>query len=319
MKTIRVIPTRFAILSDSLYKQDMKDIGICIVTLKSRDRLLACLSSLFEQTQTTNVDVVVVDNNSQDGTAEQIRAQYPAVHLIANNENLGFSKAVNQGLKVLNARYLVLLNPDALVLNQALDHLVEFMDENPAVGICAPKVFNQNGTVQFQSRRGEPRPWNVFSYFLGLSKLFPKDPRFSGYLLTYIDNTKVNEVDAVSGSCMMIRREVIDEIGYLDERYFAYQEDTDYCVHARQAGWKVCYVPTAEVMHYGGKGGSNINPYFGAYHWHRSYYLYYRKNLSKNYPFWFHPLYYIAMLAKLIFSLIGLLFSRNKTAGTPKP
>jgi len=297
----------------------MKELGICILTRGSREKVLACLASLFEQTQTSDMDVVVVDNDSRDGTVEEIRAQFPTVRLIANNKNLGYAKAVNQGLKILDARYLILLNPDAIVLNQALDRLVTFMDENPKVGICAPKVLNQDGTVQYQSRRGEPRPWNVLSYFLGLSNLFPNDPRFSGYLLTHIDNDKVNEVTAVSGSCMMIRKEVIAAIGYLDERYFAYQEDTDYCVHARQSGWTVCYVPTAEVIHYGGKGGSSINPYFGVYHWHRSYYLYYQKNLAKDYPFWFHPLYYLAMLAKLVFSFIGLFFSRNKTVGTPKP
>jgi GT2 family glycosyltransferase len=316
MKAIRVIPT---ILTGLLSRQDMKEIGICIVTRGSKEKVVACLKSLFEQTQTLEIDVVVVDNDSRDGTVEEIQSQFPKIHLIGNNKNLGYSKAVNQGLKILNARYLVLLNPDAIVLNQALDRLVKFMDENSEVGICAPKVLNQDGTVQYQSRRGEPRPWNVFSYFLGLSKLFPKDPRFSGYLLTYLDDNTVNEVDAVSGSCMLIRNEVVTEIGYLDERYFAYQEDTDYCIHARQAGWKVCYVPTAEVLHYGGRGGSNINPYFGVYHWHRSYYLYYRKNLAKDYPFWFHPLYYFGMLVKFVFNVVGLFFSRDKTVGTPKP
>jgi len=298
----------------------MKELGICILTRGSKEKVIACVHSLFEQTPNLEImDVVVVDNDSQDGTVEAIRAQFPTVRLIVNDDNLGYSKAVNQGLKVLNTRYYVLLNPDTIVLNLAFKRLVEFMDENPEVGICAPKVLNQDGSIQYQSRRGEARPWDVFSYFLGLSKLFPKDPRFSGYLLTHIDNDKVNEVKAVSGSCMMIRREVITQIGYLDERYFAYQEDTDYCVHARQAGWKVFYVPMAEVMHYGGRGGSSVNPYFSAYHWHRSYYLYYRKNLAKDYPFWFHPLYYLAMLTKLLFNFAGLFFSRQKIVGTPKP
>ena len=297
----------------------MNELGICILTRGSREKVLACLASLFEQTQISNLEVVVVDNDSRDGTLEEIRSQFPTVHLIANNKNLGYAKGVNQGLKILDARYFVLLNPDVIVLNGALDRLIKFMDENPTVGICAPKVLNQDGTVQYQSRRGEPRPWNVFSYFLGLSKVFPNNSRFSGYLLTHIDNDRVNEVTAVSGSCMMIRKEVIAGIGYMDERYFAYQEDTDYCVHAWQAGWKVCYVPMAEVIHYGGKGGSDINPYFGVYHWHRSYFLYYRKNLAKDYPFWFHPFYYLAMLVKLVLNLIVLFFSKKKIVGTPKP
>jgi GT2 family glycosyltransferase len=297
----------------------MKKFGICIVTLESREQVLACLGSLFQQTSSLEMDIVVVDNNSKDGTMDAIRAQFPNIHVIINNENLGYSKAVNQGLKALDARYYVLLNPDAIVTNQALSKLASFMDENSKVGICGPKVLNRDGTVQYQSRRGEARPWEVFSYFFGLAKLFPNDSRFTGYLLTHMDNDRVNEVAAVSGSCMIIRREVIEQIGFLDERYFAYQEDTDYCVQARRAGWMVCYVPMAEVIHQGGMGGSGVSPYFSAYHWHRSYYLYYRKNLAKDYPFWFHPLYYLAMFMKFATKLLSLLFSREKIAGTRKP
>jgi GT2 family glycosyltransferase len=298
----------------------MKEIGICTVTHNSKQKVLACLSSLFKQTpDLETVDIVVVDNNSLDGTVDEIRTQFPAVRLIVNDHNCGFSKAVNQGLRVLDARYYVLLNPDTLVLDQALTRLATFMDANPKVGICSPRVLNQDGSVQYQARRGEARPWDVFSYFSGLSKLFPNNPRFSGYLLTHIDNDKVIEVQAVSGSCMMIRKEVVEQIGYLDERYFAYQEDTDYCFQARRAGWKVYYVPHAEVIHYGGQGGSNINPYFSSYHWHRSYFLYYQKNLAKDYPFWFHPIYYLAMLLKFLIALVGLIFGKEKVVGTRKP
>ena len=153
----------------------MKDLGICILTLKSKDKVLACLDSLFKSTQDLDLDVVVVDNHSQDGTVEEIRAQYPNVRLILNEDNLGYSKAVNQGLRALDARYYVLLNPDTIVLDRAFGHLVQFMDENPKAGICSPRVLNQDGTVQYQARRGEARPWDVFSYFSGLSKLFPND------------------------------------------------------------------------------------------------------------------------------------------------
>lgn len=297
----------------------MKDLGICILTLKSKERVLACLASLFENTRDLDLDVIVVDNHSQDGTVEAIRAQFPAVRVIVNDANLGYSKAVNQGLRELDARYYVLLNPDTIVLDSAFNRLIQFMDEHPKAGICSPRVLNQDGSVQYQARRGEARPWDVFSYFSGLSKLFPNDPRFSGYLLTHIDNSKVSEVKAVSGSCMMIRKAVIDQIGYLDERYFAYQEDTDYCFHARLVGWKIYYVPDAEVIHYGGQGGSNINPYFSSYHWHRSYFLYYQKYLAKDYPFWFHPIYYFAMIVKFLSALIGLLFVKEKVVGTRKP
>jgi GT2 family glycosyltransferase len=297
----------------------MNQLGICIVTRESKDEILACLASLYEKTPNLDLEIIVVDNNSQDGTVDQIRIQFPAVKLIRNNENLGFSRAVNQGLKVLNARYYLLLNPDTVILDHAMQNLVRFMDGTPQAGICIPKVLNKDGSLQYQCRRGEARPWEVFSYFFGLARLFPKDTRFTGYLLNHLDNEVVNEVKAVSGSCMLIRRAVIDQIGYLDERYFAYQEDTDYCFQARQAGWKVYYVPTAQVIHYGGRGGSGVSPYFGIYQWHRSYYLYYKKNLSRDYPFWFHPIYYIAMFMKMIINLLVVLLSREKIVGTRKP
>lgn len=297
----------------------MKELGVCIVTRRSRDELLACLTSFFEQTKEMDTQVVVVDNDSQDGTVDAIRLKFPAVKLILNNENLGFSRAVNQGLKLLDARYYLLLNPDTVILEDSMQTIIQFMDETPDAGICIPKILNRDGSLQYQCRRGEARPWEVFSYFLGLARLFPNDQRFTGYLLNHLDNDKINEVKAVSGSCMLIRRDVVDQIGYLDERYFAYQEDTDYCIQARQAGWKVFYVPTAQVVHYGGRGGSGVNPYFGVYQWHRSYYLYYRKNLAKDYPFWFHPLYYLVMLVKMMFNLMVVLLSREKIVGTRKP
>ena len=297
----------------------MNELGVCIVTRRSKEELIECLSSLFDKSKGMDIQVVVVDNDSQDGTVDAIRLRFPAVKLILNNENLGFSRAVNQGLKILDAQYYLLLNPDTVILDNSLQTSIKFMKDTPQAGISIPKVLNSDGTLQYQCRRGEARPWDVFSYFLGLARLFPNDQRFTGYLLNHLDNEKINEVKAVSGSCMFIRREVVEQIGYLDERYFAYQEDTDYCLQARKAGWKVYFVPTAQVIHHGGKGGSSVNPYFGVYQWHRSYYLYYRKNLAKDYPFWFHPFYYLAMLAKMMFNLMVVLLSREKIVGTRKP
>lgn len=297
----------------------MNELGVCIVTRRSKEEIIECLSSLFDKSEGMDVQVVVVDNDSQDGTVDAIRLRFPAVKLILNNENLGFSRAVNQGLKILDAQYYLLLNPDTVILDNSLQTSIKFMKDTPQAGISIPKVLNSDGTLQYQCRRGEARPWDVFSYFLGLARLFPNDQRFTGYLLNHLDNEKVNEVKAVSGSCMMIRREVVEQIGYLDERYFAYQEDTDYCLQARKAGWKVYFVPTAQVIHHGGKGGSSVNPYFGVYQWHRSYYLYYRKNLAKDYPFWFHPFYYFVMLVKMAFNLMVVLLSREKIVGTRKP
>lgn len=180
-------------------------------------------------------------------------------------------------------------------------------------------MLNRDGTLQKQCRRSEARPWDAFCYFSGLSRLFPHDKRFAGYLMTYLDEDLTHEAEAVSGSCMLIRREVIEQIGYQDEVFFAYQEDTDYCRRARLAGWKVYYDPSARVIHYGGEGGSRIHLFRSIVEWHRSYYLYYRKHFASDYPIILNAVYYLGMLIKLSLSLLANLFRKRKVVGTHKP
>ena len=280
------------------------DLSICIVTHNAKSLLEECLESIYANTHSIAFEIVLVDNDSRDGTSGMVSARFPHVRQIINDQNVGFIKANNQALKASNGRYVLWLNNDTVVMPGALDRLVVFMDAHPEAGICGPKVLNPDRTMQYQCRRGESRPWAVISYFLGLSKLFPKKKFFSQYLMTYKDENKSYPVAGVSGSCMLIRDEVIHQIGYLDERFFAYQEDADYCFQARQAGWLVYYVPDAEIIHYGGKGGSKIHPYRSVFEWHRSYYLYYKKNLAKDYCFLFNFLYYLGMLFKLGFAML---------------
>jgi GT2 family glycosyltransferase len=193
------------------------------------------------------------------------------------------------------------------------------MEGHPEAGICTPKVLNRDGTLQKQCRRSAGRPWDAFTYFSGLSKRFPGNPRFAGYLMTYLDENEVTEVEAVSGSCMMIRKALVEEIGYLDEKFFAYQEDADFCFRAREAGWRVFYVPQAQVFHYGGEGGSRVEVYRSIYQWHRSYYLYYRKHLAKEHFIFFNWLIYSLVGAKLAITLGLTLLRKKKYAGTKKP
>jgi GT2 family glycosyltransferase len=277
-----------------------------------------CLQSLVQNTR-LSFEVIVVDNNSQDGVAEMLRDEYPEVVLVENQENAGYTRPMNQAMRLGSGRYMLQLNPDTLVLPEAIDCLVEFMDRHPEVGICGPKVLNRDHTLQKPCRRGEPRPWAVLTYFLGLASLFPHSPLFGQYLLTYLDEDEIHEVDGVAGSCMLARRALIDQIGYLDERYFAYQEDADFCFRARHSGWKVYYMPAAQIIHYGSMGGSRVQPYRSIYEWHRSYFNYYRQHLAKDYFFLFNGFFYLAMGVKLLWSL-GINFIRvEKFAGSRKP
>ena len=294
-------------------------LSICIVSLRARDLLKDCLDSVALNPPSFPYEIIVVDNASGDGTIEMLRENYPAVRWHENPENLGYTLPMNQALKMGTGAYLMQLNPDTLIKPGAFDCLVQFMQAHPAVGIGTPKVLNRDGTLQKQCRRSAARPWDTLTYFTGLSRRFPKSRRFGGYLMTYLDENEVNEVEAVSGSCMLIRRGVIDQIGYLDELFVSYQEDSDFCFRVRAAGWKIFYVPQAEIIHYGGQGGSRVAVYNSIYQWHRSYYLYYRKHLARDYFFLVNWFFYAAMLGKLILNLVVTLVRKDKFAGTRKP
>ncbi len=293
--------------------------SFCIVNLNARDYLHGCLNQLPAAAQDLHWEVVVVDNGSSDGSLEMLDNDYPWVHQIRNNHNRGYTLPMNQALRAARGEFLVQLNPDTLPHQRAFNTLHEFMQSNPQAGICTPKVLNRDGSLQMQCRRSAARPWDVITYFSGLNRRFPHNPRFGRYLLTYLPEDETAEVEAVSGSCMVIRRAVVDQIGYLDEAFFAYQEDADFCFRARQAGWKIYYYPHSQITHFGGMGGSRNQPYRGIYEWHRSYYLYYRKHLTRDYFFLVNGLMYLAIAGKLGFSLLKAFFSREKIVGTPKP
>ena len=295
------------------------DFSICIVSLNAAGYLRGCLQSLREATHEAQYEVIVVDNGSTDGTAGLLAREFPEVQRIANAENLGYTAPMNQALRAGSGRYLVQLNADTLVQAGAFDRLLAYMDAHPQVGICTPKMLNRDGSFQRQCRRSAARPWDVITYFTGLWKLFPRSPLFGRYLLTYLPEDETCEVEAVSGSCMVIRRAVVDAIGYLDETYFAYQEDSDFCFRARQAGWKVFFLPEAQITHFGGQGGSGHQPYRGIYHWHRSYLVYYRRHLARDYFFLVNWLMYAGMALKLGLALAANLLRREKVVGTRKP
>lgn len=211
-------------------------------------------------------------------------------------------------LRQAKGNFLLLLNPDTLLTEDCFNPQLDFLKANPDVGISIPKVLNADGSFQKQSRRGEATPIEVIGYFFRLGKLFPKSKPLNGYLVSWLPEDEVAEVKAVSGSCMFIRRETWEQVGDFDERFFAYQEDSDYCRRARQKGWKIMYVPISHIIHYGGEGGSKAQPIKSIYQWHRSYFLYYRKHFAEGHFFLFNWFYYLLMAAKLALALLINLF-----------
>ena len=286
----------------------MTELSICILTLNSVEYLRKCLKSIQQFPPDGGYEILVADNGSNDGTVTMLQDEYPAVKIILNKENLGFTKPNNQMLRQAKGNFLLLLNPDTLLTEDCFNPQLDFLKANPDVGISIPKVLNADGSFQKQSRRGEATPIEVIGYFFRLGKLFPKNKPLNGYLVSWLPENEVAEVKAVSGSCMFIRRETWEQVGDFDERFFAYQEDSDYCRRARQKGWKIMYVPISHIIHYGGEGGSKAQPIKSIYQWHRSYFLYFRKHFAKGHFFLFNWFYYLLMAAKLALALLINLF-----------
>lgn len=264
-------------------------------------------------------EIIVVDNGSTDGTRQMLQESFPRLTHINNDSNPGYTTAMNQALRVGAGRYLMQLNPDTVLQKPGFFPLVAYMDTHPEAGICTPKVLNADGSLQKQCRRSAARPWDVVTYFTRLSSLFPRSRLFGRYLLTWAADDDILEVEAVSGSCMVLRRELLESVGYLDEAFFAYQEDADYCFRAREMGWKVLYLPLTSIVHYGGLGGSRHQPFRAIFEWHRSYFRYYRKHLSRDYFFLINWAMYLGMALKLFLSMLVNLFRREKIVGSPKP
>lgn len=286
----------------------MTELSICILTLNSVEYIRKCLKSIQQFPPDGGYEILVADNGSNDGTVTMLQDEYPAVKIILNKENLGFTKPNNQMLRQAKGNFLLLLNPDTLLTEDCFNPQLDFLKANPDVGISIPKVLNADGSFQKQSRRGEATPIEVIGYFFRLGKLFPKNKPLNGYLVSWLPENEVAEVKAVSGSCMFIRRETWEQVGDFDERFFAYQEDSDYCRRARQKGWKIMYVPISHIIHYGGEGGSKAQPIKSIYQWHRSYFLYYRKHFAEGHFFLFNWFYYLLMAAKLALALLINLF-----------
>lgn len=281
------------------------ELSICIITLNSGDYLRDCLESIRQYPPEGEYEILVTDNGSDDGTITMLRREFPQVKVIVNQKNLGFTKPNNRMLHQARGEFLLLLNPDTLLIEDCFNPQLQFLKDHPQVGVSIPKVLNGDGSFQKQSRRGEANPVEVIGYFFHLGRLFPKNRALNGYLQSWLPEDEIAEVKAVSGSCMFIRRETWQQVGDLDERFFAYQEDSDYCLRAREKGWKVMYVPISRIIHHGGQGGSMAQPWRSIYQWHRSYYLYYRKHFAKDHFFLFNWLFYLVTLAKLGMALLA--------------
>ena len=235
------------------------DLSIIIVNYNVKEFLQNLLHSVEKASSNISKEIIVIDNASDDGSVDIIKEKFPSVKLIENKNNIGFGRANNQGLAIAKGNYILFINPDCIVSEDTFDKMILFFEEHPDGGLAGCKILNSDGSLQLACRRSFPGPWTSFTKVTGLSNLFPKSQIFARYNLTYLDENKTYEVDAVSGSFMMIRKEVYEKVGGFDEQFFMYGEDLDLCYRVQKAGAKVYYVYNTQIIHYKGESTKRSN------------------------------------------------------------
>lgn len=231
------------------------EISVIITSWNTQSLLLECIESVFNETRLRSVEVIVVDNGSTDGTPEAVRENFPDVKLVCNNGNIGFAKANNIGLQLSTGRYLCLVNSDVRILKGCLDDLCDYLDQNQSVGIVGPRVLNSDLTVQHTCRRF-PTLWSAFCCAVGLDRIFPRSYRHGEARLFYAYD-EICEVEVLTGCFLMVKREAFSQVGLLNEVFFFYGEDLDWCKRFWNAGWKIVFFPNCQAIHHGRASSSH--------------------------------------------------------------
>jgi len=251
-------------------------LSIIIVNWNTRDLLSQCLTSIYTCPSACPFEVLVVDNASSDGSVSMLREGFPQVRLIENQVNVGFAAANNQALSLIESPYILLLNPDTVVKPGALNELKEYLERNPQVGAAGARMLNPDGSLQV-SCYVAPTLFREFLRLVHLDRFWPG----ASYQMDHWDITLPREVEIIQGACMMMRKKALDQVGLFDERFFIYTEEVDLCYRLRQAGWKLHWVPQAEVIHYEGQSTSQLAPEMFI-HLYQSKLKFFRKHQGKS-------------------------------------
>ncbi|MBR1788684.1 MAG: glycosyltransferase family 2 protein [Bacteroidaceae bacterium] len=259
----------------------MTDLSVIIVSYNVKYYLEQCLRSVRASRGTLDVEVFVVDNDSPDDSVSYLRPRFPEVHIIANRENYGFSRANNQAIRQAKGRYVLLLNPDTILTERTLTDCVSYLDRHPEVGATGVSMYGSNGRFAWESRRGVPTPWTSFCKMMGLTALFPHSHRFGRYYMRYLDRTEANYIEVISGAFFMLRREAMERVGLLDETFFMYGEDIDLSYRLLQGGWKNAYVPSP-ILHYKGES-TQKSSYRYVHIFYEAMLIFFDKHFSRRY------------------------------------
>jgi GT2 family glycosyltransferase len=231
-------------------------ISVIIVSWNAKAYLLECLESIRRQSMSGELEVIVVDNASSDGSPQAVRHNFPAVKLICNGGNDGFARGNNIGIGASTGDYLFLINSDVVVSEGCFEKLTRHMDAHPEIGILGPKIVGSHGEVQ-RSTMGYPSLWNALCRALALDSLFPRSRLFGAYMMTFSNHDVTRSAEVINGCFWVVRRSAMEQVGLLDERFFMYGEDVDWCKRFNDSNWKVVFFSEAEVLHYGGASSAN--------------------------------------------------------------
>ena len=253
------------------------DISVVILNWNDRQHLEACLESLAHCTRSRSLEIIVVDNASTDGSPDVVETKFPEVRLIKNKENLGFPKGNNIGIQASQGKYIYVLNSDIKVLEGCMDALADYLDQHTDIGMIGPKILNGDMTHQSSCRRF-PTLWNNFCAAIGLASAFKGSRLFSGEHMLYFKGDRILDVNVLVGCFWVVRRKALDEFGLLDEGFFIYAEDVDWCKRCWKAGWRVVFFPGAEAIHYMGASTTKKDPVRFALTQQRSVLRYWKKH-----------------------------------------
>jgi N-acetylglucosaminyl-diphospho-decaprenol L-rhamnosyltransferase len=248
-------------------------VSAVVVNWNVRDYLRRCLRSLPTASEQTALEVWVVDNGSSDGSAAMVRREFPAVHLLVNGHNPGFAAANNQAIRAGGGRYVLLLNPDAELEAGALAALCAYLDEHPTVAVVGPQLRNSDGSVQ-SSRRRAPRLATGFVESTQVQQCLPRSWLTDHYYVNDRSDDDEQDVGWLMGACLLVRRSAIDAVGLLDEGFYMYSEEVEWCLRFRRAGWRIVYLPAARVVHHSGRS-SDQDVFHRHQHFHQSKYRLY--------------------------------------------
>jgi GT2 family glycosyltransferase len=259
------------------------DVSFVIVSYNGRDFLRRCLASVYEHTQGVSFEVIVIDNDSRDGTPEMVEREFSQVNLIRRSNNAGFATAANEGLQAAKGKTLLLLNPDSELTSNILPPMLAYVCDHPDIGILAPRIVNEDGSLQLSCRTFPGFNVALFNRHSLATKLFPQNRFSSRYLMTDFDHSAIADVDWASGACWLLPQRTLEQVGLLDGGYFWSIEDVDYCQRLHRLGLRIVYYPEVTVLHHIGRSSATI-PNKSIIARHRGMWRYYRHHLRPDTP-----------------------------------